>query len=135
MELKNVDSQIFEDKYYIIKAKKNVAEKSKEENFKKIMEGKGAINIEGYGEDGIICPICLENKKSIIALPCKHFFCGSCMEKLLDDGSCPICRTEVKITFDINTKKESLIQSKFVPSGPHYDDEFNFDNALDYDIT
>jgi hypothetical protein len=123
MELKNVDSQIFEDKYYIIKAKKKVAEKSKEENFKKIMEGKGAINIEGYGEDGIICPICLENKKSIIALPCKHFFCGSCMEKLLDDGSCPICRTQIKITFDITTKKESLIQSKFVPSGPYYDDE------------
>ena len=62
----------------------------------------------------MICPICLENKKSIIALPCKHFFCSSCMNRLLDDGSCPICRTEIKITFDINSKKETLIQSKLL---------------------
>ena len=65
----------------------------------------------------MICPICLENKKSIIALPCKHFFCSSCMNRLLDDGSCPICRTEIKITFDINLKKESLIKSKVFSSG------------------
>ena len=60
-----------------------IKEKNKEENFKKIKEAKGAINVEGYGEDGMICPICLENKKSIIALPCKHFFCGTCMKRLL----------------------------------------------------
>ena len=112
MNLKNVDCQIFGEKYLIYKAKKKIKEKNKEENFKKLFEEKGAINVEGYGEDGMICPICLENKKSIIALPCKHFFCGSCMKRLLDDGTCPICRTEIKITFDINLKKESFIESK-----------------------
>ena len=38
------------------------------------------------------------------------------MKRLLDDGSCPICRTEIKITFDINLKKESLIKSKIYSS-------------------
>ena len=60
----------------------------------------------------MICPICLDNKKSIIALPCKHFFCNVCMNRLLVDGSCPICRTEIKITFDIDSKKETLIKSR-----------------------
>ena len=63
----------------------------------------------------MICPICMENKKSIIALPCKHFFCGNCMDKLLDDGYCPICRTQIKITFDFNLKKETLIKSYLPP--------------------
>ena len=84
--------ETFEDKYTKTKATKKNKEKNKEENFKKIKEAKGAINVEGYGENGMICPICMENRKSIIALPCKHFFCGTCMDKLLDDGSCPICR-------------------------------------------
>ena len=88
---------------------------------KKIKNAKGAINIEGYGEDGSICPICLENKKSIISLPCKHFFCNICMDKLLDKGNCPICRTDIKITFDINLKKEKLIKSVLVKSVVPYD--------------
>ena len=111
-ELDNCDYRIFEEKYLMLKAKNKIKEKNKEENFKKIKEGKGAINIEGYGEDGMICPICLDNKKSIIALPCKHFFCNVCMNRLLVDGSCPICRTEIKITFDIDSKKETLIKSR-----------------------
>ena len=63
MKLKDVDSQIFGEKYLINKAKMKIKEKNKEENFKKLFEGKGAINVEGYGEDGMICPICLENRK------------------------------------------------------------------------
>ena len=130
MKLKNVDCQIFEEKYLIYKAKKKIKEKNKEENFKKLLEERGAINVEGYGEDGVICPICLDNKKSIIALPCKHFFCGSCMKRLLDDGSCPICRIEIKITFDINLKKESLVKSKIFPS---YSSQNPFDISADFD--
>ena len=121
IKLKNVDCQIFEDKYLINKAKMKIKEMNKEENFKKLFEEKGVINVEGYGEDGMICPICLDNKKSIIALPCKHFFCSSCMKRLLDDGSCPICRTEIKITFDIDSKKESLIKSKIYSSYSSFD--------------
>ena len=132
---------IFQELYFKQKAKKKIKEKNKDENFKKIKEAKGAINIEGYGEDGTICPICLENKKSIIALPCKHFFCSVCMDKLLDEGNCPICRTKIKITFDINLKKENLIKSKLVKpkSSFVYNDPFNdpeldpfFDPELDY---
>ena len=127
MELQHLHVQLFEEKYLIMKAKKKLKEKNKEENFKKIKEGKGAINVEGYGEDGMTCPICLENKKSIIALPCKHFFCSSCINRLLDDGNCPICRTEIKITFDINSKKETLIKSKVIP----YSSDLFYDPELD----
>ena len=87
--------------------------------------------MEGYGEDGMICPICLENKKSIIALPCKHFFCSSCMNRLLDDGSCPICRTEIKITFDINAKKETLIKSKLIKNSFNPFDDPELDNPFE----
>ena len=71
----------------------------------------------------MICPICMENKKSIIALPCKHFFCGTCMNKLLDDGSCPICRTQIKITFDFNLKKETLIKSILPPKDEPFEND------------
>ena len=101
----------FEQKYFQYKAKKKLEEKNKEENFSELKMAKGIINVEGYGEDGTICPICFENKKSSICLPCKHFFCGRCLKKLLDKGKCPICRTDIKITFDFNLKQENLIQS------------------------
>ena len=52
------------------------------------------------------------------------------MNKLLDDGYCPICRTEIKIIFDFNSKKESLIKSKLVPLKS--DDSLdNFDDPFD----
>ena len=57
------------------------------------------------------------------------------MTRLLDVGNCPICRTEIKITFDIDSKKETLIKSKIIhnsfdPFGNSYDEPFNdiFDN-------
>ena len=127
IKLKGVFYHMFEQKYLIYKAKKKIKEKNKDENFKKLKNAKGAINVEGYGEDGTICPICLENKKSIIALPCKHFFCETCMNRLLDTKNCPICRTQIKITFDINLKKENIIKSYLIKSytSSIYDDDYN----------
>ena len=55
--------------------------------------------------------VCMANEKSIICLPCKHFFCGPCLAKVIDKTLCPICRAEIKITFDFNLKKENLIKS------------------------
>ena len=111
VKIKNSEYEMFPQKYFLEKAKKKLKEKNKDENFKKMQNSKGAINVEGYGEDGTICPICITNKKSIIALPCKHFFCEFCMNKLLDKANCPICRTDIKITFDFNLKKENLIKT------------------------
>ena len=102
--------EFFQEKYIQYKTKKKLEEKNGKENLK-ISYAKGIINVAGYGEDGIICPICIENKKSTICLPCKHFFCNICIKKLLEKGTCPICRTEIKITFDINLKKENLVES------------------------
>ena len=124
--LEGKNNQTFEQFYLKYKAKKKIKYLTQEENYKKIKNAKGAINIEGYGEDGSICPICLENKKSIIALPCKHFFCNICMDKLLDKGNCPVCRTDIKITFDINLKKEKLIKSILVQPFVSYDLDNSF---------
>ena len=107
----NFDFDNFEQKYFQFKAKKKLAEKNNEIDFKDLTKAKGIIKVEGYGDDGIICPICFENQKSTICLPCKHFFCSICIKKLIKKGNCPICRREIKITFDINLQKESLMQS------------------------
>ena len=106
-----LDFNNFEEQYLQFKAKKKLIEKSDKVDFKDLTKVKGIINVEGYGDDGIICPICFENQKSTICLPCKHFFCSTCIKKLIKKGSCPICRREIKITFDINLKKEDLIKS------------------------
>ena len=99
-----------EEKYYKYKAEKKIKEKNKEENFNKLLLAKGIVNVEGYGEDGTICPICFVNKKSIVCLPCKHFFCKTCLDKIIKNEVCPICRTKIRITFDFNLKKENLIK-------------------------
>lgn len=106
----NIHINFFYEKYLKYKAKKKVEEMNKKENFKKIKEGKGAINKEGYGEEGIICPICFNNKKSTICLPCRHFFCRICIDKLTKKN-CPICREKIIIIFDIILKEEKLINS------------------------
>ena len=56
---------------------------------------------EGYGEDGNICPICLENKRDIIFYPCKHRFCKKCTNIIMENSKCPICRGVVLINLDI----------------------------------
>ena len=111
LRLEEFEYDPFEELYIQSKARRKLEERNKEENFSKIKAAKGAINIEGYGEDGTLCPICFTNKKSVICLPCKHFFCKDCLDKIIDDPICSICRAEIKITFDINLKKENLIKS------------------------
>ena len=105
-----------EEKYYKYKARKKVELKNLEENFNKIKIAKGIINVAGVGEDGTDCPICFDNKKSVICLPCKHFFCKSCLDKIIEKQICPICRTKIKITFDFDLKKEKLIHSILLKS-------------------
>ena len=100
----------FQEKYLLYKSKKKLIEKNKDKTFQKLYDTKGIINIEGYGEDGKICPICLDNKKSILCLPCRHFFCRTCIDKLLVKANCPICRTQIRIIFDIYSKLEKFVQ-------------------------
>ena len=56
---------------------------------------------EGYGEDGLFCPICYEEKMNTICLPCKHLFCKMCIDKIMDKGKCPICRRVIVTTEEI----------------------------------
>ena len=53
---------------------------------------------EGYGEDGTICPICLENERNTISLPCKHLFCDICIKQV---NKCPICRRKIIIKYSL----------------------------------
>ena len=110
LRLEDVKYDYFKEKYIIYKTKKKLADKDKNQEFQKLIDNKGVINVEGYGDDGTICPICMDKKKSTICLPCKHFFCEICIEKLLEKASCPICRGEIKIIFDINLKSERIIK-------------------------
>ena len=67
--------------------------------FKEIMQKKDS---EGYGEDNSICPICIENKRNIMALPCKHLFCSVCINKIIESAKCPICRKLILYNFDFD---------------------------------
>lgn len=59
-------------------------------------------------ENGI-CPICEENKVSIM-LDCYHFFCEKCIKTWLFDkkNSCPLCRFEI----EINAKDNKITKAK-----------------------
>ena len=71
--------------------------------FKKIIAKNDS---EGYGEDNSICPVCMEYKRNIMFLPCKHQFCEKCTEKLIGNSVCPICRGLILFHFDYEKIKE-----------------------------
>ena len=65
---------------------------------------------EGYGDDNSICPICMENKRIIMLLPCKHLFCNNCTERI-EKGNCPICRGLILFNIDFEKiKNESNLK-------------------------
>lgn len=60
-------------------------------------------------EENDICPICDENKVSIM-LDCYHFFCEKCIKTWLFDkrNSCPLCRLEI----DLNRVEDDIKKSR-----------------------
>ncbi len=55
---------------------------------------------EAAAGEGRACPICLEETKNEVRLPCGHTFCRSCVTTWLPNlncarGCCPICREDV----------------------------------------
>ena len=77
------------------------------------IEGLEIIQYHGYinkNDDNMIdnnsCVICLDTfttKDEVIHFSCKHIFHAKCVkERLLINGSCPICRIVVQINTDIN---------------------------------
>ena len=59
------------------------------DEYKEILKHIENKDSEGYGKDGNICPICFENERDWVCLPCKHLFCETCIKKV---EKCPICR-------------------------------------------
>ena len=76
------------------KNKSKILLKKNEKEFKEELDNLIINDSEGYGDDGSICPICFENKRNKVALPCKHLFCDFCLSKL---DKCPICRSNILI--------------------------------------
>jgi len=64
---------------------------------------------KGKNEYDDLCPICEENKVSVM-LDCYHFFCEKCIKTWLFNkkNNCPLCRYEIKI----NKEKGEITQSK-----------------------
>jgi hypothetical protein len=77
-----------------------ILEKSKDEFSEVFINIKKKDDSEGYGEDGSFCPICFENKRNEIALPCKHLFCSTCLSRC---EKCPICRTIIIMKYKVNS--------------------------------
>ena len=93
--------------YYRKKKSLILFDKNKINFYAKIKEIKSKGDSEGYGDDNSICPICMENKRSIMFVPCKHQFCKVCTEILKKNSECPICRGLILFYFDyINLHKE-----------------------------
>ena len=105
----NLSSNSFIVYYRQYKAKNKIKDKNKENYYDKLKCVEGYINVEGYGEDGLTCPICYDKKKTTICLPCKHFFCSSCL-KQLKEKKCPLCRNIILLAFDIKNKKKITIK-------------------------
>ena len=73
----------------------------KNEKYNQIMKGiVGIKDSEGYGEDNSFCPICFDQKRNILCLPCKHLFCNNCITKIMSKRKCPICRGTIIIVCD-----------------------------------
>ena len=41
------------------------------------------------------CSICYDNKVDKMFIPCRHFMCSSCIDKLEKDSNCPFCRSVI----------------------------------------
>lgn len=58
------------------------------------------------------CPICYENYKNPIVLPCTHVFCGECLLHWMQSGhACPECRTPIQSRKLIAVVKEKPTRS------------------------
>ncbi|KAG8468367.1 hypothetical protein KFE25_013450 [Diacronema lutheri] len=74
------------------------------------------LEIKSLAND-LLCPICLEIMKNVVATECLHRFCHSCMEKCLRQGKkeCPACRCHVATRRSLrrDTRMDGIISSIF----------------------
>ena len=90
-------------------AKKDVEEENMEEQVNHsiqiseqsnpFLDNSGGLRDENSDDDRL-CVVCLEYRKTIVCLPCKHFcLCRNC--SVLDIHECPMCRADIKDTMEI----------------------------------
>jgi hypothetical protein len=65
------------------------------------------------------CPICLNLLERPVQIECKHTFCSSCLDELLENNpkgqlKCPMCRkVNNKISYSVNKTVENYIKTNF----------------------
>ena len=47
-----------------------------------------------------VCCICYDKKVDKMFIPCRHFMCSSCIDKLEKDSNCPFCRSLILYIVD-----------------------------------
>ena len=85
-------------------------------------------------EENDICPICEENKVSIM-LDCYHFFCEKCIKTWLFDkkNSCPLCRLEIdlnRVEDDIKKSRHWNVIDNIDPKEYDKDESERFENLI-----
>ncbi|KAM4663578.1 E3 ubiquitin-protein ligase RNF213-like [Discoglossus pictus] len=55
-----------------------------------------------------MCPVCQEDPKEPVCLPCGHIFCQLCLKKWLEtrNMNCPLCKADLPENFTIRVSKE-----------------------------
>ncbi len=55
------------------------------------------LNLNPY-----LCVICLNERKNVVLLPCRHLcLCLTCSQKLENDAPCPICREHIENRLEV----------------------------------
>ena len=109
----NNETPIFGSSICYYRRKKAVDLINNEDKYNTVLEGiHGIKDSEGYGEDNSLCPICFDQKRNILCLPCKHLFCIYCLKKIANKRKCPICRGSIIITCNTQFKKAEEPQEK-----------------------
>ena len=109
----NNETPIFGSSICYYRRKKAMDLINNEDKYNTVLEGiHGIKDSEGYGEDNSLCPICFDQKRNILCLPCKHLFCINCLKKIANKRKCPICRGSIIITCNTQFKKTEEPQEK-----------------------
>ena len=54
-----------------------------------------ALRAQRDAEKALVCVVCLVNVVDRVLVPCGHSYCSTCVKRLVDGSSCPVCRHDI----------------------------------------